>query len=296
MKPPTEMVDLFHGRGRKVTPQRECIFEVLWNACTHPTAACAHPTAEGVFVEVRRRLPTVSLKTVYQTLNDLAAMGEVRQLDLGTGASRFDPILEAHHHLLCERCGQVCDLYADFLLHVPAGASQGFAIDGAQVVFRGLCAECRSDLVPPPQPERSQLLPALRDTRTFDHLKEAFARQSQASHRYLYFAQKADIEGYPELAALLRSVADGEAGHAFGHLDFLAEVGDPLTDAPIGGTADNLRSAIEGERFEYGELYPSFARTARQEGLDDVAEWFDSVAKAETSHVDRLTAGLAHLS
>jgi Fe2+ or Zn2+ uptake regulation protein/rubrerythrin len=288
MKPPTEMVQLFRGRGLKVTPQRECIFEALWSAGTHPTA-------EDVFVEARRRLPTMSLKTIYQTLHDLADMGEIRQLDLGTGSSRFDPIQDAHHHLVCGKCGQVRDLYADFALQVAPVASQGFSLGGAEVVFRGLCADCRSDLDPPPQPLRSQPLPALRDTRTFDNLREAFARQSQASHRYLYFAQKADIEGYPELAALLRSVADGEAGHAFGHLDFLAEVGDPLTGAPVGGTADNLRSAIEGERFEYGELYPSFARIARQEGLDDVAEWFESVARAETSHVDRLTAGLAHL-
>jgi rubrerythrin len=139
-------------------------------------------------------------------------------------------------------------------------------------------------------------LAALRETRTYDNLREAFARESQASHRCLYFAQMADIEGYPELAGLLRSIADGEAGHAFGHLDFIAEVGDPVTGSPIGDTADNLRSAIEGERYEYGDLYPSFARTARQEGLDDIADWFESVARAETSHVERLTTGLAGLS
>jgi rubrerythrin len=139
-------------------------------------------------------------------------------------------------------------------------------------------------------------MPAIRDTRTFDNLKEAFARESEASHRYLYFAQKADIEGYPQLAALFRSVADGEAGHAFGHLDFLAEVGDPMTGAPIGETGDNLRSAIAAETFEYADLYPRFARVAREEGLDNIAEWFEGLAKAEHSHADRLTVGLGEVS
>jgi rubrerythrin len=136
-------------------------------------------------------------------------------------------------------------------------------------------------------------MPAIRDTRTYDNLKEAFARESQASHRYLYFAQKADIEGYPDLAALFRSVADGETGHAFGHLEFLAEVGDPLTGAAIGDTEDNLRSAIEAETYEYADLYPAFARIAREEGLDHIGEWFETLAQAENSYTDRLTAGLA---
>jgi rubrerythrin len=139
-------------------------------------------------------------------------------------------------------------------------------------------------------------MPAIRDTRTYDNLKEAFGRESQASHRYLYFAQRADIEGYPELAALFRSVADAEAGHAFGHLDFLAEVGDPVTGAAIGDTEDNLRSAIASETYEYAELYPAFARIARQEGLDGIAEWFETLARAENSHADRLTSGLAEVT
>jgi rubrerythrin len=139
-------------------------------------------------------------------------------------------------------------------------------------------------------------MPAIRGTRTYENLREAFARESQATHRYLFFAQKADIEGYPELAALLRSVADGESGHAFGHLEFLAEVGDPVTGAVIGDTEDNLRSAIKGETYEYAELYPAFARTAREEGLDSIAEWFEALARAEHSQAERLTGGLAQVT
>ena len=115
-------------------------------------------------------------------------------------------------------------------------------------------------------------MPELNGSKTQENLKEAFAGESQANRRYLYFAQKADIEGYPDVAALFRSVAEGETGHAFGHFDFLAEVGDPATGVAVGGSEDNLKSAVAGETYEYTEMYPGFARTARDEGLEEVAD------------------------
>ena len=102
---------------------------------------------------------------------------------------------------------------------------------------------------------------ALKGSKTEANLKEAFAGESQANRRYLYFAQKADVEGYPDVSALFRSVAEGETGHAFGHFDFLREAGDPVTGVPVGATEDNLKSAIEGETYEYTEMYPGFAKT-----------------------------------
>ncbi|MGH9093824.1 MAG: Fur family transcriptional regulator, partial [Acidimicrobiales bacterium] len=138
MKPPAEMIDAFRARGLKVTPQRECIFGLL-----HGTDV--HPTAEAVFAEARQQMPTMSLKTVYQTLNDLAQMGELQLLDLGTGSGRFDPNVEPHHHLVCVACGKVRDLYAEFPdVAVPPDQEQGFVVDGAEVVFRGRCADCSS--------------------------------------------------------------------------------------------------------------------------------------------------------
>ena len=136
----------------------------------------------------------------------------------------------------------------------------------------------------------------LNGTKTHDNLKEAFAGESQANRRYLYFAQQADVEGYPDVSALFRSVAEGETGHAFGHFDFLAEVGDPVTGVAVGGTANNLKSAIEGETYEYTEMYPGFAKTARDEGFDQVAEWFETLARAEKSHAGRFTQGLESLA
>ena len=113
----------------------------------------------------------------------------------------------------------------------------------------------------------------LKNSKTEENLKAAFAGESQANRRYLYFAQKADIEGYNDVSAVFRSTAEGETGHAFGHFDFLSEVGDPVTGVPVGATADNLKSAVAGETYEYTEMYPGFSRTARDEGFDvDSAE------------------------
>jgi rubrerythrin len=139
-------------------------------------------------------------------------------------------------------------------------------------------------------------MPDLNGSKTHDNLKEAFAGESQANRRYLYFAQKADVEGYPDVAGLFRSVAEGETGHAFGHFDFLSEVGDPATGEPVGATSDNLKSAIAGETYEYTEMYPGFARTARDEGFDEIAEWLETLARAEKSHAGRFGTALETLS
>jgi Fe2+ or Zn2+ uptake regulation protein len=136
VKDPAELTRMFRERGYKVTAQRQCIFGVL-----HGNAG--HPTAESVYQAARAQMPSMSLRTVYQTLNELAAMGEIQQLDLGTGSSRFDPNVEGHHHLVCDTCGKVRDLYADFRrLTVPAEARQGFTVGSAEVVFRGQCEAC----------------------------------------------------------------------------------------------------------------------------------------------------------
>jgi rubrerythrin len=136
---------------------------------------------------------------------------------------------------------------------------------------------------------------SLRSSRTAENLKAAFAGESQANRRYLYFAQKADIEGHSDISAVFRSTAEGETGHAHGHLEYLEEVGDPATDLPIGGTAENLVSAIAGETHEYTDMYPGMARTAREEGFDEIADWFETLAKAEKSHAGRFQRALDSL-
>ena len=138
-------------------------------------------------------------------------------------------------------------------------------------------------------------MPSLKGTKTHDNLKAAFAGESQANRRYLYFANKADVEGATEVAALFRSTAEGETGHAHGHLDYLAQVGDPATDLPIGTSSQNLKAAVAGETHEYTDMYPGMAKSARQEGFEEIADWFETLAKAERSHANRFAKALETL-
>ena len=136
---------------------------------------------------------------------------------------------------------------------------------------------------------------ALKGSNTEQNLRDAFAGESQANRRYLYFAQKADVEGYNDVSAVFRSTAEGETGHAHGHLEFLKETGDPATGLPIGGTGDNLKAAVAGETHEYTDMYPGMAKTAREEGFDEIADWFETLAKAEKSHAGRFQKALDSL-
>ncbi|GAB2896588.1 rubrerythrin family protein [Paraburkholderia jirisanensis] len=136
----------------------------------------------------------------------------------------------------------------------------------------------------------------LKGTRTEENLKHAFAGESQANRRYLYFAAKADVEGQNDLAALFRSTAEGETGHAHGHLEYLEAAGDPATGLPFGNSRLNLQAAIAGETHEYTDMYPGMAKAAREEGFDEIANWFETLAKAERSHANRYTRALETLA
>lgn len=127
----------------------------------------------------------------------------------------------------------------------------------------------------------------LKGSKTHDNLKAAFAGESQANRRYLYFAKVADVEGYPEIAGNFRETAEGETGHAHGHLDYIKKVGDPATGLPIGDTTENLTAAVAGETHEYTDMYPGMAKTAREEGFTEIADWFETLAKAEKAHAGR---------
>ena len=138
-------------------------------------------------------------------------------------------------------------------------------------------------------------MPNLKGSKTEENLKAAFAGESQANRRYLYFANKADIEGQNDVAALFRSTAEGETGHAHGHLEWLEQCGDPATGLPIGPTRDNLKAAVAGETHEYTDMYPGMAKTARGEGFTEIADWFETLAKAERSHANRFQKALDSL-
>lgn len=129
----------------------------------------------------------------------------------------------------------------------------------------------------------------LRGTKSHENLKAAFAYSAQANRRYLYFARVADIEGHPDIGGLFRDTAEAETGHAFGHLDVLKDVGDPVTGVPVGRTELALRSAIESETYASTEMYPAMANTARQEGFRELADWFETLAKAAKSQAKRFS-------
>ena len=134
-----------------------------------------------------------------------------------------------------------------------------------------------------------RIMAQLKGSKTEKNLKDAFAGESQANRRYLYFAKIADVEGYPEVAMNFRETAEGETGHAHGHMDFLKPVGDPATGLPIGDSQANLKAAIAGETHEYTDMYPGMAKTAREEGFAEIADWFETLARAEKSHANRFS-------
>ena len=133
---------------------------------------------------------------------------------------------------------------------------------------------------------------SLKGSKTEQNLKDAFAGESQANRRYLFFAKHADIEGYPEVAGLFRDTAEGETGHAHGHLDYLRKVGDPATGLPIVEVSQMLQAAVAGETHEYTDMYPGMAKAAREEGFSEIADWFETLAKAERSHAGKFQRAL----
>lgn len=136
MRSPEELTVAFRAKGLKVTPQREAVFRVLHRSTEHPTA-------EAVHAAVVADMPSVSLRTVYQVLNDLTAMGELAALDLGTGSTRFDPTDGEHHHLVCTACGAVRDVFLDTVpVEVPPAQVGGFRVGRPEITFRGLCPDC----------------------------------------------------------------------------------------------------------------------------------------------------------
>jgi Fur family transcriptional regulator, stress-responsive regulator len=138
VKTTDELTRKFRERGLRVTPQRQAIFSLLHGVDTHPTV-------DSLYDAARARMPTISRKTVYQTVHDLESMGEVALLDVGTGSLRVDPNVEhAHQHLVCTRCGTVRDVLLDVAdLRVPGRYHRDFTVEAVEVVFRGVCTECR---------------------------------------------------------------------------------------------------------------------------------------------------------
>ena len=284
----TSGAEALRATGKRLTRARRLILDVV-------RASEAHPSAAMVYRDVRRRLPRVSLATVYRNLRMLAAEGLLTER-ADTAGMRFDGNTADHDHFTCVTCGRIYDVpaagahLAVALAPVPAG----FDVLSRRTEFYGRCGRCqrRQTALPtthsrrgkgnparvPLQKERAMAGRSLKGSKSLANLKDAFAGESQANRRYLYFARVADIEGFPDIPGLFRDTAEAETGHAFGHLDFLKEVGDPATGEPMGKTEANLKASAAGETYEYTQMYPGMAKTAREEGFAELAEWFETLA------------------
>ncbi|KGA10292.1 MAG: hypothetical protein GM46_5670 [actinobacterium acAcidi] len=135
MKSPTELTEAFRATGLKVTPQRQLLFRLMHGNTMHPTA-------EALYSEASAQMPGISLRTVYQTLTDLASMGELRLIDVGAGAVRFDPNVDEHHHVICQGCGNVRDVYVAGSQALHIEGLDGFSVDSTSILFHGSCASC----------------------------------------------------------------------------------------------------------------------------------------------------------
>ena len=135
VKSPSELTEAFRANGLKVTPQRQLLFRLMHGNTMHPTA-------EALFSDASTQMPGISLRTVYQTLTDLASMGELRLIDVGAGAVRFDPNVDDHHHVVCSTCGVVHDVYVNQTPLQFEGDVEGFAVHSTRIVFSGECAQC----------------------------------------------------------------------------------------------------------------------------------------------------------
>ena len=135
MKSPTELSEAFRANGLKVTPQRQLLFRLMHGNTMHPTA-------DALFSDASGQMPGISLRTVYQTLTDLASMGELRLIDVGAGAVRFDPNVDDHHHVVCQACSDVRDVYVAGSQELLIDGLDGFAVDSTSILFHGSCAKC----------------------------------------------------------------------------------------------------------------------------------------------------------
>ena len=286
MRSPDQLTVAFRNAGLKVTPQRQLLFRLLHNNS-------AHPTAESLFVAASAEMPGISLRTVYQTLTDLTDMGELQSTSVPVHliSIQMSPITTmrcATHVAQSTTCTSRKRHGSQDLTGSPSSTPTScIAVRVPRVHERG--DHNTNPLT------KGHIMAGLKGTKTHENLLEAFAGESQANRRYLWFAQKADVEGYPDAAALFRSVAEGETGHAHGHLEYLAEVGDPASGEPIGETELNFKASIAGETYEYTQMYPGFAKTARDEGFSEIADWFETLARAEKSHAGRFQEGLNSL-
>ena len=224
---------------------------------------------------------------------ELVTVGQLPQPPDGAEIRRVDVIIRIRRRF----CDTSLPQFRIVLNTVDFGSAHPYHNGSALGGWESEAAGFRSFAPPHTSPRSMEgSMASLKGSKTEENLKAAFAGESQANRRYLYFAQKADVEGYNDVSAVFRSTAEGETGHAHGHLEYLEEVGDPATGSRSAAPPTICKAAIAGETHEYTDMYPGMARTAREEGFDEIADWFETLAKAEKSHAGRFQRALDTLA
>lgn len=133
-----KIIDRYRGKGFKMTPQRLAILHYL-------EGNTDHPTAEDIYREIRKKHPTVSFATVYNTVQALIERGELLEITIDPERKHFDPNYSPHHHIMCTGCGRIEDVFIDYseVLKLPPEVSGDFEIKGNHVDFYGVCSNCK---------------------------------------------------------------------------------------------------------------------------------------------------------
>ncbi len=260
-----------------------------------------HPSADEVYLRVRKKIPRISLGTIYRNLELLSESGQILKLDTAGTQKRYDGFVHNHYHVRCIRCGRVEDVEMEPLEPVDQACLriENYREVQYHLEFSGVCVSCQKKTITYNNLKKGALIMKLKGSKTEKNILTAFAGESQARNRYTYFASKAKKEGYIQMADIFEETANQEKEHAKRLFKLLqggeVEIQATFPAGVIGTTDQNLKEAAGGEHYEWTDMYPSFAKTARQEGLDYIADIFAAIAVAEKQHERRYLGLLANL-
>ena len=133
------IIEEYKAKGLRLTPQRIAVLEYLEGNTTHPTA-------EDIFVAIKKKHQTVSFATVYNTIQALKDIGGITEVTIDPERKRFDPNTKVHHHVVCVKCGDIGDVFAEYTsaLALPKSVLKEFTVIGSHVDFYGVCRGCKN--------------------------------------------------------------------------------------------------------------------------------------------------------
>ena len=260
------------------TRQKQAVYDAL--------TCLDHPTATQVYDYVHAEYPTLSRGTVFRVLGGFAAGGQVRKVTLADSDARYDPTDTAGAASAERSLTSFCRISIRSQ-GMPCAA--GSASTAARWNSRAcaICAVRKRCVKTQMKNKRRNMMKELKGTKTLENLMAAFAGESMATNKYAYFASKAKKDGFNQIAAIFEETSGNEREHA--------KMWYKLIAGGIGTTAENLAAAAQGENDEWTDMYPTFAKVAREEGFDAIANMFEKVASVEKEHEARYRKLLANV-